>query len=186
MLQGKTNFIIGDEGTVGVRMAAENGGQIGIDWTTAGQVGIKMGSESGAVGIYEIVPAANSLTRFKFGPDEDCYSAIAIEPHGIFSYKVAPEAVCGINFTPAYTDIVSQWHAFEGTFEGNQVYAQVEGNSHFEFLDDSTVIMRGPSAIGWDASTYTNSSADEAIRMTTSTNCDGFTYEQFFATLTDK
>ena len=75
---------------------------------------------------------------------------------------------------------------FEGTFEGNQVYAQVEGNSHFEFLDDSTVIMRGPSAIGWDASTYTNSSADEAIRMTTSTNCDGFTYEQFFATLTDK
>jgi len=36
MLQGKTNFIIGDEGTVGVRMAAENGGQIGIDWTTAG------------------------------------------------------------------------------------------------------------------------------------------------------
>lgn len=186
MLQGKTNFIIGDEGTVGVRMAAQNGGQIGVDWTTAGQIGIKMGSESGAVGIYEIVPAADSLTHFKFGPDEDCYSAIAIEPHGIFSYKVAPEAVCGINFTPTYTDIVSQWHAFEGTFEGNQVYAQVEGNSHFEFLDDSTVIMRGPSTIGWDASTYTNSSADEAIRITTSTNCDGFTYEQFFATLTDK
>ena len=186
MLQGKTNFIIGDEGTVGVRMAAENGGQIGIDWTTAGQVGIKMGSESGAVGIYEIVPAANSLTHFKFSPNEDCYSAIAIEPHGIFSYKVAPEAVCGISFTPAYTDIVSQWYAFEGIFEGNQVYAQVEGNSHFEFLDDSTVIMRGPSAIGWNASTYTNSSADEAIRITTSTNCDGFTYEQFFATLTDK
>lgn len=186
MLQGKTNFIIGDNGTVGVRMGAQNSGQIGIDWTTEGNVGIKMGSGTGAVGVYEIVPADNSLTHFKFGPNEDCYSAIAIEPHGIFSYKVAPEAVCGISFTPTFTDIVGQWHAFEGTFEGKQVYAQVEGNSHFEFLDDSTVIMRGPSTYGWDAYTSTNSSAEEAIRVTSPINCDGFTYEQFWETLTDE
>lgn len=187
MLQGKTNFIIGDTGTFGARIGCSSpDSRIGIDWTTEGNVGIKLGSESGAMGIYEFTPAADSITHFKFGPDESCKTAIAIEPHGIFSYKVAPEEVCGINFTPAFTDIVNQWHAFEGTFNGNQVYAQVEGNSHFEFLDDSTVIMRGPSTIGWDASTYTNSSADEAIRITTSTNCDGFTYKQFFATLTDK
>jgi len=46
--------------------------------------------------------------------------------------------------------------------------------------------MRGPSAIGWDASTYTNSSADKAIKITNSTNCDGFTYQEFWNILTDK
>ena len=187
MLQGKTNFIIGDTGTFGARIGCSSpDSSIGIDWSTQGNVGIKLGSNSGAMGIYEFTPAANTITHFKFGPSDTCKTAIAIEPHGIFSYKVAPEEVCGITFTPTFTDMVYQWHAFEGTFEGNQVYAQVEGNSHFEFLDDSTVIMRGPSAIGWNASTYTNSSADEAIRVTTPTNCDGFTYEQFFATLTNK
>ena len=187
MLQGKTNFIIGDFGTIGARIGCQSSdSSIGIDWSTRGNVGIKLGSDSGAIGIYEFTPTANTITHFKFGPSDTCKTAIAIEPHGIFSYKVAPEEVCGINFTPTFTDMVYQWHAFEGTFEGNQVYAQVEGNSHFEFLDDSTVIMRGPSAIGWNASTYTNSSADEAIRITTSTNCDGFTYEQFFATLTNE
>lgn len=187
MLQGKTNFIIGDTGTIGARIGCMSpDSRIGIDWTTAGNVGIKLGSESGAIGVYEINPAADTITHFKFGPAKSCKTAIAIEPHGIFSFKVAPEEVCGINFTPAFTDIVNQWHAFEGIFEGNQVYAQIEGNSHFEFLDDSTVIMRGPSTIGWDASTYTNSSAEEAIKITTSTNCDGFTYEEFWATLTVK
>lgn len=187
LLQGKTNIIIGDRGTFGARIGcSSSNSNIGIDWTTQGNVGIKLGSESGAIGIYEFTPAADSITHFKFGPDEKCKTAIAIEPHGIFSFKVAPEEVCGINFTPAFTDIVNQWHAFEGIFEGNQVFAQIEGNSHFEFLDDSTVIMRGPSTIGEDAEIYTNSSAAEAIKITTSTNCNGFTYEQFFATLTDK
>ena len=187
MLQGKTNIIIGDEGTIGARIGCYGSdSRIGIDWTTQGNTGIRLGSDSGAISIYEVLPAADTITHFRFGPAESCRTAIAIEPHGIFSYKVNPTQVCGIAFAPRCTDIICQWEGFEGIFEGNQVFAQVEGNSHFEFLDDSTVIMRGPTTIGWNAKILTSSSEEDAIRITTSTNCDGFTYEEFWKTLTEK
>lgn len=184
-LQGKTNIILGDNGTLAMRIAANTDGAIIMDWTSEGNTAIKMGNEKGATSVYEIVPAENSNTHFKFSPDKGSAAVIAIEPHGNFSFKVSPENSCGISFTPINTDIVCQWENFEGIFEGTDVFAQIEGNSHFEFLNDSTIIMRGPGAEGWNAKTRQNTSLDTAIKIVTSTNCDGYTYEEFWNTLSD-
>lgn len=142
-LQGKTNIIIGDHGVFGARIGAESGGAIGIDWTTYGNTGIKIGSSSGAVGIYEIIPAANTVTHFKFGPAAEARTAIAIEPNGSFSYKMSPGAVCGISYTPSYSDVVFQQNSFEAIFDSKDMFISTDGLTRVELRDEAIIQMKG-------------------------------------------
>lgn len=196
MIQGKSNIVIGDTGTTGIRIGAAGGAEFYMDLEPNGGSSslIRFGPGGGSKFVLDLSTNGGSNQFFKIGGGSDTTKQVfAFEPMCDTSIKFSPniynhkgKGVFGLNITPAKTDIVAQWNAFEGILEGNQVFAQVEGDSHFEFLDDSTIIMRGPSAIGWDASTYTNSSADKAIKVTNSTNCDGFTYQEFWNILTDK
>lgn len=196
MIQGKSNIVIGDTGTIGIRIGAEDGAEFYMDLepNRGSSSLIRFGPGGNSKFVLDLSTNGGSNQFFKIGGGSDTTKQVfAFEPMCDTSIKFSPniynhkgKGVFGLNITPEKTDIVAQWNAFEGIFEGNQVFAQVEGDSHFEFLDDSTIIMRGPSAIGWDASTYTNSSADKAIKVTNSTNCDGFTYQEFWNILTDK
>lgn len=195
MIQGKSNIVIGDTGTTGIRIGPAGGAEFYMDLVPDGGSSslIRFGPGGGSKFVLDLSTNSGSNQFIKIGGGSGTTKQIfAFEPMCDTSIKFSPnvydhegKGVFGLSMTPAKTDIVAQWDAFEGIFEGNQVFAQVEGDSHFEFLDDSTIIMRGPSAIGWDASTRTNSSADKAIKITTSTNCNGFTYEEFWATLTE-
>lgn len=196
MIQGKSNIVIGDTGTIGIRISAAGGAEFYMDLepNEGSSSLIRFGPGSGSKFVLDLSTNNGSNQFFKIGGGSGTTKQVfAFEPMCDTSIKFSPniynhkgKGVFGLNVAPAKTDIVAQWNAFEGIFEGNQVFAQVEGDSHFEFLDDSTIIMRGPSAIGWDASTYTNSSADKAIKVINSTNCDGFTYQEFWNILTDE
>lgn len=142
-LQGKTNIIIGDSGVFGARIAADFGGAIGIDWTTRGNIGIKIGSQSGAIGVYEITPYANTITHFKFGPAANSRTAIAIEPNGSFSYKMSPGEVCGISYTPSYSDVTFQQDSLEAIFDSDDMFISTDGLTRVELRDEAIIQMKG-------------------------------------------
>lgn len=181
MLQGRSHFCVGDQGIVGVKMAASSGGAIAIDWTSQGVTGMKIGSGSGALGFYEFTPNPGSRTRFKFSPDSGASTAIAIEPSGIFSLKIDPGAVCGIGFTSRYTDIAYQWQMLDCTINSNDAYAEIGGFNRVELRDETIIHMKGSSHKSdqrYRVSTYTGNQ----ILFQSTTNYDGMTIEDLSST----
>ncbi len=174
-LQGKTSIIIGDSGVFGARIGAENGGAIGIDWTTQGNTGIKIGSASGAIGVYEITPSANTITHFKFGPATNARTAIAIEPNGSFSYKMSPGEVCGISYTPSYSDVTFQQDSLEAIFDSDDMFISTDGLTRVELRDEAIIQMKGAehkTDCGIEAKT-----ASDTFEIVTTTDYTGMTVE---------
>lgn len=174
-LQGKTNIIIGDNGVFGARIGAESGGAIGIDWTTQGNIGIKIGSKYGALGIYEIAPEVNTLTHFKFGPAANARTAIAIEPNGSFSYKMSPGEVCGISYTPSYSDVTFQQDSLEAIFDSDDMFISTDGLTRVELRDEAIIQMKGgehKTDCGIEAKT-----ASDTFEIVTTTDYTGMTVE---------
>lgn len=174
-LQGKTNIIIGDNGVFGARIGAQSGGAVGIDWTTQGNIGIKLGSSYGAIGAYEFVPAGGTVTHFKFGPASNARTAIAIEPNGSFSYKMSPGAVCGISYTPSYSDITFQQDSFEAVFDSDDMFISTDGLTRIELRDEAIIHMKGGEHkidCGVKAET-----ASDTFEIVTATDYTGMTIE---------
>ena len=181
LLQGRSHFCVGDQGIVGVKMAAQSGGAIAIDWTSQGITGMKIGSGSGASSFYEITPNDGSKTRFKFSPTAGASTAIAIEPTGIFSLKINPGAVCGISFTPGYTDLSYQWQMADCSINSKDIYVDIDGFNRVELRDEAIIHMKGgahKSDQRYRVQTYNGNQ----IVFQSTTDYSGMTVEDFSST----
>ena len=181
VLQGRSHFCVGDQGLVGVKMAAKSGGAISIDWTSEGITGMKIGSGSGALSLYEITPNPGSKTHFKFGPKAGASTAIAIDPSGIFSLKVNPGAVCGISFAPRYTDIAYQWQILDCSINSQDVYVDIDGFNRVELRDETIIHMKG-SAHKSDQRYRVSSYTGNQIVFQSITDYSGMTIEDLSST----
>lgn len=176
IIEGRTHITLGDTGYLGAKIATLGALQVNVGGNSGSSVSIKAGPDSGAIETYEFCCGKNAKQAIKFGTNENGNTTIAFEPHGITSLKFSPEQVCGISYTPKYTDIVCQWEKFEGIFEGEDVFIQHEGNGHFEFLNDSTVIMRGPLNRNQSSSEVKISSNGPAITIITQTDYTEYSF----------
>lgn len=179
-LQGNSSIIIGDTGSFGARIATT--GALELEWTTAGEVGIKRGCEGGALEMWDITTGSGAKQHIKFGTAPGGETSIGIEFMGATTIKFCPVNMFGIAITPRNTDIVCQWDNLEGIFEPRDGFMQIEGNPHFESWDDSKVIMRGAHV---DVLPPNKSTSGPRISITgtTSIDCTGMTYEQLLEVL---
>lgn len=195
MIQGKSNIVIGDTGITGIRIGAADGAEFYMDLEPNGGSSslIRFGPGSGSKFVLDLSTNGSSNQFFKIGGGSDTTKQVfAFEPMCDTSIKFSPniynhkgKGVFGLNITPAKTDIVAQWNAFEGIFEGNQVFAQVEGNSHFEFWDNTKIIMRGQDVQVDLPDSYSNG-PQISLEEEGTVDCTGMTYEQMITHLTDK
>lgn len=195
MIQGKSNIVIGDTGITGIRIGAAGGAEFYMDLEPDEDSSslIRFGPGSSSKFVLDLSTNDGSNQFFKIGGGSDTTKQVfAFEPMCDTSIKFSPniynhkgKGVFGLNITPAKTDIVAQWNAFEGIFEGNQVFAQVEGNSHFEFWDNTKIIMRGQDVQVKLPNSYSNG-PQISLEEEGTVDCTGMTYEQMITHLTDE
>lgn len=195
MIQGKSNIVIGDTGITGIRIGAAGGAEFYMDLEPNGGSSslIRFGPGSGSKFVLDLSTNGGSNQFFKIGGGSDTTKQVfAFEPMCDTSIKFSPniydhkgKGVFGLSITPAKTDIVAQWNAFEGIFEGDQVFAQVEGNSHFEFWNNTKIIMRGQDVQVHLPDSYSNG-PQISLEEEGTVDCTGMTYEQMITHLTNK
>ena len=76
----------------------------------------------------------------KFGATGNYSSQVLI--HGTVDLAFSPGTCFGVNANPVATDITANWSKFQGIFDGNDTFIQVDGNTHLESWS-GTVILRG-------------------------------------------
>ena len=186
-IQGHSNVVVGDNGIVGARIGGSAGSHLYINMEPSSDSYscLRFGPDAGAKFILDATPNSGSEWFIKFGGGTGgTAQVVAIEPMCDTSIKFSPsgngayyKSVFGLSCTPRCTDIVEQWGAFEGIFEGQQVFAQVEGNSHFEFWNDTKIIMRGDGINVLEPQVITGGPKID-ISGTTSADYTGYTIEQ--------
>lgn len=187
-IQGRSNLVFGDNGVLGMRVAGDYNSETYINIESSGEsyTCLRFGTGYGGRFVLDTTTNNNSDWTIKFGGGgSDTAQVVAIQPLCDTSINFNPNGtngVFGVSCSPRCTDIVQQWNAFEGIFEGDQVFAQVEGNSHFEFWNDTKIIMRGDD-IHVSLPTIVTDGPNIDITGTTSIDCTGYTIEQLMEVL---
>lgn len=182
-IQGPTNIIIGDSGKMGVRMLTS--GQLGILWAENGDTGISITSEATSMQRWDFHCGHQATQRILFKTCNASNTLLDIEFSGSTSIDFNPISVFGFNASPRYTDILYQWDKLIAIIEGEDTFIQQEGNGHFEFLDDSTIIMRGPDIRNGNKSGdsagrgYDIGTNGPTVTITTSSDYTGQSYNDF-------
>ena len=125
-------------------------GSIINDWDADGQIVVSKNAGSGGLlttrqsanygaSYAKIEEVMNGTAAYYFGSTGD--TSISMNYHGTTAINIAPEKVFGVNITPEKTDIECKWDKFQGIFEGNDSFMQIDGNTHFESWS-GTFILR--------------------------------------------
>ena len=97
--------------------------------------------EEGSYVITQFNTDSRARALFKVCPDKESDTFVGFTPSGRTSINLDPQDVCGINYQSLQTDIEAKWARFQGIFEGNDSFIQMDGNTHLESWS-STVILR--------------------------------------------
>lgn len=134
---------------------ADYSGSIINDWDAQGQIVISKNAASGALlttrqsvnssaSYAKIEEVMGGTAAYYFGSVGD--TSISMNYHGTTAINIAPEKVFGINIAPEKTDIECKWDKFQGIFEGNDSFMQIDGNTHFESWS-GTFILRASAPL---------------------------------------
>ena len=128
-----------DESAVCLNIASASKGTIVTDISSNGHINIKAGIEQGASFVYDFGSDAGADAAIKVGFAGR--SRMAFFPKDGTSIQFAPRGPFAFFANGKYTEMHWEWEKFYGLFAGHDVFAQVDGNSHFESWS-GTVILR--------------------------------------------
>lgn len=137
------SYTTGDESAIGIGIGAADGGTIDADITTTGHINIRAGLDNrGDRFLFELgsVPSkpTDSLIKIALGGK----LRALFEPYDNTSLNFCPAGPFGFFCNAKQTEVNFEWSKFYGLFGGADVFAQVDGNSHFESWS-GTIILRG-------------------------------------------
>ena len=144
-----------DESAVCLNIASASKGTIVTDISSNGHINIKAGIEQGASFVYDFGSDAGADAAIKVGFAGR--SRMAFFPKDGTSIQFSPRGPFAFFANGKYTEMHWEWEKFYGLFAGHDVFAQVDGNSHFESWS-GTVILRNSNNLraynGSDTSRY--------------------------------
>lgn len=141
-VMGKTSLSIGDSGYFSAKIAPSKGGYTAIDWTGYGYEDIKIGTDSGAIVMFNMCHGGNAVATYNIEPAARSNTVFNYCPNGVSSINYSPQGTCAISFTPnVMTEITCQWDTLDALIEGDNAYIQTSGDFHNE-LHGGSFIMR--------------------------------------------
>lgn len=127
----------GSATAIGVQTA--NGGAISVDWSTCGMFEAKIGSQGQSETVVDLVANTGSSTGMALHLSGE--TLFNISTNGVTSLQFNPITTFAYTFNGINTEVLKQWERYYGIFAGHDLFAQVDGNSHFESWS-GTVILR--------------------------------------------
>lgn len=141
-IMGKTSLSIGDSGYFAAKIAPSSGAYTAIDWTGYGCEDIKIGTNAGAIVMFNACHGTGAIASYNIEPADSSNTVFNYGPHGTSSINYSPQGTCAISFTPnTMTEITCQWTTLDALIEGDNAYIQTSGNFHSE-LHGGSFIMR--------------------------------------------
>lgn len=141
-IMGKTSLSIGDGGYFAAKIAPSSGAYTAIDWTGYGYEDIKIGTDKGAIVMFNMCHGSNAVATYNIEPASSSNTVFNYCPNGVSSINYSPKGSCAISFTPnVMTEITCQWDTLDALIEGDNAYVQTSGDFHSE-LHGGSFIMR--------------------------------------------
>lgn len=141
-IMGKTHLSIGDSGYLAAKIAPSSGAYTSIDWSGYGYEDIKIGTDAGAIVMFNMCHGKNAVAAYNIEPAGSSNTVFNYCPNGVSSINYSPKGSCAISFTPnVATEITCQWSTLDALIEGDNAYIQTSGSFHSE-LHGGSFIMR--------------------------------------------